>query len=62
MCGNFGWGKRSRRTSQRVGLIKVADIYIETCSYILCIATNCNIVVFMTVCVYRYKHTTALYY
>jgi len=25
-------------------------------------ATNCNIVVFMTVCIYRYTHTTALYY
>ena len=26
------------------------------------IATNCNIVVFVTVCIYRYIHTTALYY
>jgi len=33
----------------------------ETCSCILYIATNCNIVVFMTVCIYRYIHTTALY-
>ena len=33
----------------------------ETCSCILYIATNCNIVVFMTGCVYRYIHTTALY-
>jgi hypothetical protein len=29
---------------------------------ILYIATNCNIVVFMTVCIYRYIHTTALFY
>ena len=30
--------------------------------YYISIATNCNIVVFMTVCIYRYIHTTALYY
>ena len=29
---------------------------------ILYIATNCNIFVFMTVCIDRYTHTTALYY
>jgi len=34
----------------------------ETCSCILYIATNFNIVVFMTVSIYRYIHTTALYY
>ena len=34
----------------------------ETCSCILYIATNCNIVVFMSVCIYRYIHTTALCY
>ena len=28
----------------------------------LVIATNCHIVLFMTVCIYRYTHTTALYY
>ena len=34
----------------------------ETCSCILYIATNCNIVVFMTVCIYRYIHNAALCY
>jgi len=29
---------------------------------ILYTAMNCNIVVFMTVCIYRYIHATALYY
>jgi len=33
----------------------------KTC-ILLHIATNCNVVVFMTVCIYRYIHTTALYY
>jgi len=28
---------------------------------ILYIATNCNIVVSVTICIYRYTHTTALY-
>jgi len=34
----------------------------ETCNCILYIATDCNIVVFMTMYIYRYTHTTALYY
>ena len=34
----------------------------ETCSCILYIATNYNIVVFMTVSIYIYIYTTALYY
>ena len=33
----------------------------ETCSCVLYIATNGNIVVFMTVCMYRYTHTRVLY-
>ena len=33
----------------------------ETCSCILYIATNYSIFVFMTVTIYRYIHTTALY-
>jgi len=38
-------------------------VYIqgETCSCVLYITTNCNIVVIMTVCIYRYTDTTALY-
>jgi len=32
----------------------------KTCSCILYIATNCNIVVFMTVCLYRYIYTLQL--
>jgi len=39
----------------------MAYIMAETCSCILYIATNCNIIVFMTVCIYRYINTTALY-
>ena len=42
--------------------LMMAYIQSWTCSCILYIATNCNIVVFMTVCIHRYKHTTALYY
>jgi len=34
----------------------------EACNCVLYIATNCNIVVFMTVCIYRYTQATALYY
>ena len=52
MCVDFGRG----------GEISSYIINRETCSCILYIATNCNIVVFMTVCIYRYIHTTALYY
>jgi len=39
-------------------------VLIFKCSCILYIATNCNIVVFMTVCIYiyRYIHTTELCY
>jgi len=40
----------------------MAYIRAETCSCILYIATNCNILVFMTVCIYKYIHTTALCY
>jgi len=29
MCGNFGRGTRSRLTSQIMGLVKVANIYID---------------------------------
>ena len=32
------------------------------CCIYLYTATNCNIIVFITVCIYRYIHTTALYY
>ena len=40
----------------------IASQVLLPCSCILYMATNCNIVVFMTVCIYRYTHTTALYY
>jgi len=34
---------------------------MENLKYIyIYIVTNCNIVVFMTVCIYKYIHTTAL--
>ena len=39
-----------------MGLVKVANIYIDTY-----FATNFNVVVFMTVCVYIDIHTTALF-
>ena len=43
-------------------IILTRKLVRKTCSCILYIATSCNIVVFMTVCIYRYIHTTALYY
>ena len=35
------------------------NYHTETCSCVLYIATNCNIVVFIVVCIYRYIQTTA---
>jgi len=40
--------------------LMMAYIKAETCSCILYIATNSNIVVFMIVCIYRYIHTLQL--
>ena len=67
MCGNFGKGTRLPRILYNHLLssldnLMIAHIRAETCSCILYIASNCNIVVFMTVCIYRYTHTTALCY
>ena len=44
--------------------LMIAYLKAETCSCVLYTATNCNVVVFMTGCIYiyRYIHTTALCY
>jgi len=70
MCGNSGRGTRSRLTPHilysRFKILWTTWSWpthrVEICSYVLYIATNFNIVVFMTVCICRYTHATDLYY
>ena len=44
-----------------VNLYNMHGERLKICSCILYIATNCNIVMFMTVCIYRYIYTLQLH-
>ena len=72
MCSKHveAWNKLIVKQKFCASSLLITEINILRCtvsktskkSFILYIATNSNIVVFMTVCIYRHTHTTALHY